>query len=53
MLLVKSYKYQRKKTELSTKDFTYSGPSYEINFPFQYGKHLLIMHLKQKLKVSF
>ena len=42
----------RAQTELFKKTFTYSGPKLWKNFRFRYGKHLLIMHLKQKLKVS-
>ena len=52
---VESEKLQipKAKTELFKKTFIYSGPNYGMNFRFRYDKLLLIMHFKQKLKVSF
>ena len=41
------------KTELFKKTFHTLDQSYGMNFCFRYGKLLLIVHLKQKLKVSF
>jgi hypothetical protein len=41
------------KTELFKKILHTLDQSYGMNFRFRYGKLLLIMHLKQKLKVSF
>ena len=41
------------KTELFKKTFIYIDQSYGMNFCFRYDKILLVVHLKQKLKVSF
>ena len=41
------------KTDLFKNNLHTLNLSYGMNYRFRYGKLLLIMHLKQKLKVSF
>ena len=50
---VKNYKSQRQKL-ISLKNLLHTlNLRYGMNYRFRYGKLLIIMHLKQKLKVSF
>ena len=46
-------KSQRQKLNFLRKHLHTLDQSYGMNFRFRYGKFFLIMHLKQKLKVSF
>jgi hypothetical protein len=50
---VKDYKSQRQKLISLRKLLHTLNLRYGMNYRFRYGKFLIIMHLKQKLKVSF